>query len=108
MLIRHELNKLRGQIIYKLILLVARLFLATSCMHLILRFHPVTKAVVRIPDQSSIFTAEAQALCLALECNEDSDYTNYVVYSVSFSCLRAVGLITDTLLWQRSFSKLTS
>ena len=34
---------------------------------------------VRIPDQSSIFTAEAQALCLTLECIEDSDYTDYVV-----------------------------
>ena len=51
---------------------------------------------VQIPDKSCIFKVEAQALGLALECIVDSDYTNYVVYSDSFSCLQAIsGLKTD-------------
>ena len=42
------------------------------------------------PDQSSIFTAEARALFLALECIDVSNCTKYVVYSDLFSCLQAI------------------
>ena len=42
---------------------------------------------VRLPDQSSIFTAEARALCLALVYIEDSNYTNYFINSIcSLAC----------------------
>ena len=51
------------------------------------------KCCVCLPDQSYIFTAEAQALLLALECIDVSNYTKYVVYSVSFSCLQAVAML---------------
>ena len=51
---------------------------------------------VRLPDQSSTFTAETQARLLVLECIEVFNCTKYVVYSDSFSCLLAVaGLKTD-------------
>ena len=54
------------------------------------------KFAVCIPDQSSISTAEVQAICFALECIENFNYTNYVVYSDLFSCLQAIaGLKTD-------------
>ena len=49
---------------------------------------------VHIPDQSLVLTVKTWALCLALECIEDSNYTNYVVYRDSFSCLQA-GLKSD-------------
>ena len=51
---------------------------------------------VCLPNQSLIFTAEAQALLLALECIEISNYTKYIVHNDSCSCLQAVaGLKTD-------------
>ena len=43
-----------------------------------------------IPNQSSVFTAEAHALYIAFECIENSDQTNCVVFSNSFSCLLVV------------------
>ena len=51
---------------------------------------------VCLPDQSSIFTAEARALLLVSEFTEVSNYTKYLVHSDSFSCLQAVArLKTD-------------
>jgi ribonuclease HI len=53
----------------------------------------VTESVVlvkRLPDHSSIFSAEARAILLALDAAEQSTYDRFVVLSDSLSCLQAI------------------
>jgi ribonuclease HI len=64
---------------------------------------------IRIPDQSSIFTAEARALLLALECIETSRKHKFIIFTDSFSCLRALSnRKLDHPLIQQFLIKLTS
>jgi hypothetical protein len=44
----------------------------------------------RLPNNSSIFTAEAKALQLAVDFIKYSDDENRIIYSDSFSCLQAI------------------
>src|ERR1700743_201911 len=44
----------------------------------------------RLPSEASIFSAEAQAISLALKIVESSSHTNFYVFSDSMSCLQAI------------------
>ena len=44
----------------------------------------------RLPSEASIFTAEAQAISLALKIVESSCYRNFYIFSDSMSCLQAI------------------
>ena len=44
----------------------------------------------RLPSEASIFSAEAQAISLALKIVESSCHTNFYVFSDSMSCLQAI------------------
>ncbi|KAG1696944.1 hypothetical protein GQR58_006143 [Nymphon striatum] len=44
----------------------------------------------RLPDKSSIFSAESKALLLALDIVENSTYGRYIILSDSLSCLMAL------------------
>ena len=44
----------------------------------------------RLPDNSSIFTAEAKVLQFALEIVKSSKSKKHIIYSDSLSCLQAV------------------
>ena len=44
----------------------------------------------RLPDNSSIFSAEAHAIILSLEFIDRHDFTRFVVFSDSLSCLQAI------------------
>jgi hypothetical protein len=41
----------------------------------------------RLPPEASIYSAETQAICLALQIVESSDHTSFFVFSDSMSCL---------------------
>ena len=63
----------------------------------------------RLPDQSSIFTAEARALLLALEYVEASTGREFILFSDSRSCLEALShLKTDHPIITRILSRLRS
>ena len=49
----------------------------------------------RLPDNSSIFSAETQAISLALDIIESSTNTRFVIFSDSLSCLQAI----ENRLW---------
>ena len=62
-----------------------------------------------IQDQCSIFTAEARAILLALECIEHSNRNRFVIFTNSISCLRALDhLKTDHPIISQILSKLNS
>ena len=44
----------------------------------------------RLPDNSSVFTAEAEALQFALEYVKNSTDKKHIIYSDSLSCLQAI------------------
>lgn len=49
----------------------------------------------RLPDNSSIFSAETQAINLALDIIETNTHTRFVIFSDSLSCLQAI----ENRLW---------
>ena len=62
---------------------------------------------IRIPNECSIFTAEARALLLALEQIETSNERNFLICTDSISCLHALNhLKTDHPLLNKIFLKL--
>ncbi|KAG1714469.1 hypothetical protein GQR58_001470 [Nymphon striatum] len=50
----------------------------------------LTSLSSRLPDKSSIFSAESKALLLALDIVENSTYGRYIILSDSLSCLMAL------------------
>ena len=63
----------------------------------------------RIQDHSSIFTAEARAILLALECIEHSNRKRFLIFTDSMSCLQALDhLKIDHPIIEEIISKLTS
>ena len=63
----------------------------------------------RIQDHSSIFTAEARAILLALECIEHSNRKRFLIFTDSMSCLQALDhLKIDHPIIEEIISKLMS
>ena len=63
----------------------------------------------RIQDHSSIFTAEAHAILLALECIEHSNRKRFLIFTDSMSCLQALDhLKIDHPIIEEIICKLTS
>ena len=69
----------------------------------------LSNSFTRIQDHSSIFTAEARAILLALECIEHSNRKRFLIFSDSMSCLQALDhLKIDHPIIEEIISKLTS
>ena len=49
---------------------------------------------IRLPDNSSIFTAEAKAIDIALYHNRDQSEKQFIIYSDSLSVLRSLKKFT--------------
>ena len=61
-----------------------------------------------LQDHSSIFTAEARAILLALECIEHSNRKRFLIFTDSMSCLQALDLKIDHPIIEEIISKLMS
>ena len=69
----------------------------------------INHSVHRIQDHSSIFTAEARAILLALECMEHFNRKRFLIFTDSMSCLQALDhLKIDHPIIKEIISKLTS